>query len=116
MFELLPKEEILFDVFCISVIPVVTLTSDVSRYVTYCHYCANQRFIGCRNNACYCSVTRTFEYQKKYDVNVCKQNTSLCGHGTPQDRFVSGRKVILEMNINYNSHSSAFCHRFGVIF
>ena len=51
--------------------------SDVSRYVTYCHWCANQRFIGCWNNTCYCSVARKFEYQKKYDVNVCEQETSL---------------------------------------
>ena len=51
--------------------------SDVSRYVTYCHSCANQRFICWRNNACYCSVAGKFEYQKKYDVNVCKQETSL---------------------------------------
>ena len=29
------------------------------------------------NNACYCSVAGKFEYQKKYDVNVCKQETSL---------------------------------------
>ena len=43
---------------------------------------ANQRFIVCRNNACYCSLTGKFEYQKKYDVNVCKQETSLYGHGT----------------------------------
>ena len=26
---------------------------------------------------CYCSVAGKFEYQKKYDVNVCKQETSL---------------------------------------
>ena len=37
LFELLPKEEILFDVICISLVPVVMLNSDVSRYVTYCH-------------------------------------------------------------------------------
>ena len=36
-----------------------------------------QRFISCRNNACYCSVAGKFEHQKKYYVNVCKQETSL---------------------------------------
>ena len=28
-------------------------------------------------NACYCLVAGKFEHQKKYDVNVCKQETSL---------------------------------------
>ena len=28
-------------------------------------------------HVCYCSVAGKFEYQKKYDVNVCKQETSL---------------------------------------
>ena len=45
-------------------------SSDVSRYVTNCYF-ANQRFIG------YCSVAGKFKYQKKYDVNVCKHETSL---------------------------------------
>ena len=30
--------------------------SDTHRYVTYCHLCANQRFIGCRNKGFFCSV------------------------------------------------------------
>ena len=30
--------------------------SDTHRYVTYCHLCANQRLIGCRNKGFFCSV------------------------------------------------------------
>ena len=62
-------------VFILKAIFLLKMYSDVSRYVTYCQM-SNQRFIDCWNNVCYCSVAGKFGYQKKCDVNVCKQETS----------------------------------------
>ena len=62
-------------VFILKAIFLLKMYSDVSRYVTYCQM-SNQRSIDCWNNVCYCSVAGKFGYQKKYDFNVCKQETS----------------------------------------
>jgi len=44
--------------------------------ITYC-YDANQSLIGRWKKGFFCSVIGKFEYQKKFDVNVCKQISSL---------------------------------------
>ena len=40
-------------------------------------YYANQNLIGCWNNDLFCSVGGKFEYQKKCNVDVSKQEISL---------------------------------------
>lgn len=40
---------------------------------------------GWRNKVFFCSVVGKFEYRKKFDVNVCKQISSLYVNGKPED-------------------------------
>ena len=50
------------------------LLSDCLNWKIYCDY---HSLLSPYFNACYCSVAGKFENKKKYDVSVCKQETSL---------------------------------------